>query len=242
MTKTFQAPPTTEPAPSSPLASLAAGLNQTGYLGPALILEINPRDRLVLVQWTRAGQPCLSWARPALSASCQIKPGDVALALSQNLEDFYLLGLLAESAPAPHSSAAPLRTPSGASVVVGQSAGEEVIQVHSKQGALALEYHPASGKTIVNVETGDLEFVARQGSIAFHSARKISFVAHRLETVAETVVSKARNFYRTIEELTQLQTGRLRVLVKGNCHLKARDVFLKAEQDFKVDGQQIHLG
>ena len=66
--------------------------------------------------------------------------------------------------------------------------------------------------------------------------------APRLETEAQTVVSKAANVYQTVEDLTQLQTGRMRTLVEGSCHLKARDAFLKAEQDFKVDGEQIHLG
>jgi hypothetical protein len=223
-------------------ATLLAGVSQTGYLGPATVLEINDREHLALVQWEAAGQPCLSWARPAMVASSQLQPGDVALVLSQDLQDFYLVGLLTAHTALPEPAPARLQTQSGAGVAVTQAAGQEVVQVHSKQGALVLEYHPESGKTVVNVETGDLEFVTRKGSIAFHSAQKISFVAHRLETLADTVVSKARNVYRTVEELTQLQTGRLRMLVKGSCHLKARDAFLKAEQDFKVDGDQIHLG
>ncbi len=217
-------------------ANLLTAVSPAGYLGPATVLDLNERERLVLVQWQRAGQPCLSWARPAMVTAKALQRGDTVLVLSQNLEDFYLIGLL--SAPSP----APLTTQAGARVAVSQSAGEEIVQVHSKQGALVLEYHPESGKTLVNVEKGDLEFITHDGNIAFHSAQKISFVAHRLETLAETVVSKAKNVYRTVEELTQLQTGRLRMLVKGSVHLKARDAFLKAEQDFKVDGDQIHLG
>lgn len=229
-------------ASAAPPAGLLAGISPTGYLGPAVVLEVNDRERLVLVQWERAGQPCLSWARPALVGSAQLQPGDVALVLSQNLEDFYLIGILTESLRSQPAVPAPLQTPSGASVVMAQSAGEEVVRVHSKQGVLVLEYHPESGKTLVNVETGDLDFVTQNGSISFQSAGKISLVAHRLETQAETVVEKAANVYQTVEELTQLQTGRMRTLVKGSCHLKARDAFLKAEQDFKVDGEQIHLG
>lgn len=233
-----QTPNRREPEP----ASLLAGVSQTGYLGPATVLDINQPDRLVLVQWNKEGQPCLSWARPALVTSTQFKPGDLALVLSQNFEDFYLIGLLSEPASVAQAAPTQVMTKSGASVATTRSAGEEIVQVHSKQGALVLQYHPESGKTVVNVQTGDLEFVTHNGNIAFRSAQKISFVAHRLETLADTVVSKAKNVYRTVEELTQLQTGRLRMLVKGSCHLKARDAFLKAEQDFKVDGDQIHLG
>jgi len=223
-------------------ASNAGRISSTGYLGPATVIERNEREQLVLVQWQKGGQSCLSWARPALVTSAQFHRGDTALVLSQNLEDFYLIGILAERMPALPAASAPLRTPSGASVALSKTKGEESIQVRSKQGGLVLEYRPESGKTVVNVAKGDLEFVTQAGSIAFHSAKKISFVAHRLETIATTVVSKAKNVYRTVEELTQLQTGRLRTLVKGSYHLKARDTFLKAEKDFKVDGDQIHLG
>jgi len=223
-----------EPEPANLLAAASHG----GYLGPATVVQLNERERLVLVQWERSGKPCLSWARPALVAAAQLQPGDVALVLSQNLEDFYLIGILSGQPPA----SAALKTPSGASVAVAKSAGEEVVQVHSRQGALVFEYHPESGRTLVNVATGDLEFVTHDGSISFQAAKNISLVAHRLETQAETVVAKAGNVYQSVEELTQLQTGRMRTLVKGSVHLQARDAFLKAEQDFKVDGEQIHLG
>ena len=218
-----------------------AGFRQTGYLGPATVLDLNPRERLALVQWMRAGQPCLSWARPALAASPALQPGDVALVLSQNLEDFYIIGLLTEKAQ-PQPEPAPLETRAGARGTVARAAGEEVLQMHSKQGVLVVEYHPESGKTLVNLEHGDLEFVTRRGSIAFKASQAISLCAPRLETEANTVVAKADNVYQTVAELTQLQTGRMRTLVEGTCLLKARDAFMKAEQDFKVDGQQIHLG
>jgi hypothetical protein len=220
---------------------LPVGTPETGYLGPAAVVDINERDRCALVQWERSGQTCRSWARLALVAPVQPRPGDIALVLSRNLEDFYLIGLLTESSDR-LPAAEPLQTRSGARVAVTQAAGEEVVQVHSRQGALVMEYHPESGKTLVNIETGDLEFVTQNGSLAFRSAKKITLVAPRLETHAETVVAKAVNVYETVEELSQLQAGRTRTLVKGSCHLKARAAFLKAEQDFKVDGEQIHLG
>lgn len=211
--------------------------SQAGYLGPALVLELNEREGLALIEWTRSGESCRSWARPAM-AGCSPQCGDQVLLLSHNLEEFYIIGVLATCLSAPAS----LQTSSGARALAGQFGGEEIIQVHSPKGALVLQYHPRTGKTMVNVETGDLEFVAQNGGITFRSARKIAFVTRRLETLAETVVSKAKNVYRTVEELTQLQTGRWRTLIKGSCHLKAREAFLKTEEDFKVDAKQIHLG
>ena len=232
----------------APKLAVAPNPATAGYLGPATIMEINEADQLVLVQWEKAGKPCLSWARPALGEQCHCRPGSRALVLSQNLQEFYIIGLMGAVISSPvttslhHSAPGALTSSSGANAVLAQSSGAEVLRVNSKKGELVLEYHPETGKTRVNIEQGDLEFIARTGSISFHAAKTISFAAHRLETVAETVVAKAKNLYRTVEELTQLQTGRLRILVQKTCHLKARNANLVAEEDFKVDGKQIHLG
>ncbi|HUA65093.1 MAG TPA: DUF3540 domain-containing protein [Alphaproteobacteria bacterium] len=223
-------------------AGLAAGVGHQGYLGPATVLGVKERERLVLVQWERAEQTYLSWARLALATSGQLKQGDTALVISQNLEEFYVIGALSQAGLDNQNQPAGLQTASGARVAVTSSGAEEIVQVHSSQGALVMEYRPGSGKTLVNIENGDLEFVTKNGGISFQSAKQISLVAKRLETRAETVVAKAGNVYETVEELAQLQSGRMRTLVKGSCHLKAREAFLKAEQDFKVDGKQIHLG
>jgi hypothetical protein len=280
------------------------------YLGPARIIQLNPADQLVLVEWQRSGETRRSWARPATATPRPFTPGDAVLVISQDLQHFYLIGCFDTNDPVP----AALETKAGARAILSQSASEEILQVHSPQGELVLEYHPASGKTRINLNSGDLEFVARNGSIAFHSAQDIRFgaravnilsrhgtalgvkdargnirsslallpdgltthtqeinvtaergkvalkhslftadtfrteigvlklVARRLETFADTVVDRIKNVYRNVEELAQLQAGRLRTLVKGACHLKARDAFLKADENFKLDGERIDLG
>ncbi|MGH7978089.1 MAG: DUF3540 domain-containing protein [Limisphaerales bacterium] len=231
-----------ETVPCEMPGGLATAPGHHGYLGPATVLRANERERLALVQWERAGQTCLSWARLALAVPGQPRQGDTALVISQNLEEFYVIGMLSAARSDNQDQPARLQTASGARVAVTSSGAEEIVQVHSSEGALVMEYHPGSGKTLVNIENGDLEFVTKNGGISFQSAKQISLLAHRLETRAETVVVKAGNVYESVKELTQLQTGRMRTLVKGSCHLKARDAFMKAEQDFKVDGKQIHLG
>src|SRR5437016_6308229 len=64
-----------------------------GYLGPATVLEVNETERMLLVEWAKGGESCRSWARAALAAA-KLKPGDVALVISQDLEDFYAIGIL----------------------------------------------------------------------------------------------------------------------------------------------------
>ena len=233
-----RAPAEPHPMPSS----LPAAIAPTGYSGPATVLEVNESERRALVQWTRDQQTCRGWARLTSAVSPSVWAGAIALVFAPSPQDLYVLGLL--DAPAATHSTAPaqITTASGTAVRVAQSAGEEIVQLHAKDGSLVVEYHPASGKTIVNVAEGDLEFRTEKGNIAFQSARKISLRARRLETQAETVTAKAKNVYQSVEELSQLQAGRTRTLVEGSCHLQARDAFLNAGEDFKIDGKQIHLG
>ena len=70
----------------------------------------------------------------------------------------------------------------------------------------------------------------------------IRLLAGRLETVARTVMSNAENVYQKVEKLAQLQAGRVRTLVRSSWHIKARDTILKAEKDYKVNAEKIHLG
>jgi hypothetical protein len=286
-----------------------------GYLGPAQVLEFNRRDRLVLVQWEDRGQSCRSWAAPALAGDYQFVAGDIVLVLSQNLADFYITGLLhSHLGRARGQSPSSIRSASGAIASVSRDAHAETLAVRSPRGELVFEYEPESGKTRVHVPAGDLEFVAPNGSIAFHSGKDIRFgaatvsllsrwgaclgifgtdgkvkssitlepegirfktpelnaeadqanlqiskthltgrsvsakvdtfhlLSHRFESLTETLIEKARNVYRTAEQLSQTQAGRLRTIVSDLCHLKARKVNFKAEEDFKVNGDKIHLG
>lgn len=64
----------------------------------------------------------------------------------------------------------------------------------------------------------------------------------RLETMATTVLQKARDLYRSVEGLSELKAGRVRTLVRGTWHARSRNTVLFAEQDVSIDGEKIHLG
>ena len=70
----------------------------------------------------------------------------------------------------------------------------------------------------------------------------VQFVAHKIESIADTVMAKARNVYRTITELSQLKAGRQRSLIEKTCHMKAQKTIMKSETDFKIKAEKIHLG
>jgi len=128
---------------------------------------------------------------------------------------------------------------------------------------LLLEHDPTSGMTRIEVPHGSLELATEDGDIELRSARAIRidartiemsgheltvktsamhWVTNRLETWADTLVEKTRNAYRTVEELAQLRTGRLRTLVEQTYQLTSQRAFLKSREDFKIKSDKIHLG
>jgi hypothetical protein len=70
----------------------------------------------------------------------------------------------------------------------------------------------------------------------------LKLIARKVETMAQSVIAKAKNVYQTVEELTQLRTGRLRSLIRSTFQVKSRNAYLDAEEDFKVKADKIHLG
>lgn len=67
-------------------------------------------------------------------------------------------------------------------------------------------------------------------------------IAGKLTTIAKSITQKAINVYKTVEQLSQLRTGRMRTLVGSTFHLKAKKSYMKAEEDFKINADKIHLG
>lgn len=99
----------------------------------------------------------------------------------------------------------------------------------------------------------ELEVDAEQGELRIRetrfSGKKLSgwvesakLAMQRSETVAGTVIEKAKNVYRSVDELAQLEAGRVRTFVSDLYQLRSRTASLKAKQAFKVDGEKIHLG
>jgi hypothetical protein len=71
---------------------------------------------------------------------------------------------------------------------------------------------------------------------------RTSVAARTMETTARTIITRTRNAFRTVEKLSQTVAGRVRTLVSGALHLKAKDTFIKSDRDTRIDGEQIHLG
>jgi hypothetical protein len=101
----------------------------------------------------------------------------------------------------------------------GQSVG-----VMAQRGDFRVEEMTCTGKRL-------------QGEIGY-----VKLIAERMETISQSIIEKAKNVFRTVEQLSQLKTGRMRTLVDSTFHFKAKKAFLKAEEDYKIKAEKIHLG
>lgn len=95
---------------------------------------------------------------------------------------------------------------------------------------------------------GDLELEAGgtlrlSGGVALElRSADVRVRADRFEVVARNAYERVIRSYRWVREAAQLSAGRVRTLVAGASTLRARRIVEHAEEDVKIDGDQIHLG
>lgn len=80
------------------------------------------------------------------------------------------------------------------------------------------------------------------GKIFRGTVEDSKLIAGKLTTIANSITEKAKNVYKTVEQLSQLRAGRMRTLVDSSFHLKAKKTYMKAEESFKINADKIHLG
>ena len=238
-------------------------LSENSCFDPACVVEDERDDGTVRVRLDKPGPGSIIQAHVAASRTSPLTAGDRVLVVGNGSEEFYVIGRIGPFNPEPHYQTV-LRADNGACAMLAESEEEpSVLQVYSPRKELVFEYDPIGEKARVNIARGSLELNTEDGDIELRSARNVRIGGHeiemeshklnikaasarwvidRMDTLAGTLVEKARNAYRTIEQLTQLKTGRMRTLVDQTFQFKSRKAFLKSEEDFKIKGEKIHLG
>ncbi len=93
--------------------------------------------------------------------------------------------------------------------------------------------------TRAELSADETRVVAKTLSLAAETVREVIGL---VETHATRVVSRVKNAYHEVEELTQTRAGRIRVIAATTFHLMGQRVLLKSEQDIKLKAEKIHLG
>jgi hypothetical protein len=243
-------------------AEIMPTLNGIPYFGSAKVIDYNPQKNSVNVKAQLMGSERRVQARLATQSPNPLSLDDEVLIAGSHLNEMYVIGIIATGSD---STQAIIKTSSGAYAALSgaDSAAEKTIQVYSRRNELLFEYDPLKEHAIVNVRKGNLELRTEEGDIRLSSASAVRisghciemnsnklyatagyarFVFDRLETMVDTLIEQAKNVYRTVTQLTQLRTGRMRTLVDETYQFKANKAFFKSEDDFKIKGEKIHLG
>jgi hypothetical protein len=96
----------------------------------------------------------------------------------------------------------------------------------------------------VSAKCGDIQIAetALTGTRFLANYRQGKVVVDRLEVVLQTLIEKAKNVFRTVEQLAQTKAGRLRTLVDSTYFFKAKRAFVKSDEDYKIKAEKVHLG
>jgi hypothetical protein len=60
-----------------------------------------------------------------------------------------------------------------------------------------------------------------------YTGKRLLSKVDRLESIAGSVIAKARNIYQTVEELSQVRAGRMRTMVARTFHFKSKKAFVR---------------
>jgi hypothetical protein len=236
-------------------------LNGIPYFGLASVTESDHAGDTIKVKAQLMGAEHIVQARIAVQ-NASIAMDDEVLIAGSNIKDLFVIGIISKRTD---TSKPVLCTKTGAYATLSDNVAstDKALQVYSPRNELLFEYDPVAEKAKVNLSKGDLELCTEDGDIRLNSANAVQINSHsidmnstklnanagyarfvfgRLETAMDTLVEQAKNVYRTVKQLTQLRTGRLRTLVDETYQFKADKVFMKSEDDFKVKGEKIHLG
>ena len=146
------------------------------YFGPATVLDVNEDEGLVLLRIESMEKDIETWGRIAIPYACKLIYGETVLVAGDDINVVYIIGLL-NSKPSEKSNEKLLNLKNGTYASISGTGESEKFQLCSKSGELIFEYDPETGKSSVNIHSGDLEFVTKNGNINFISEQDIRFMS-----------------------------------------------------------------
>lgn len=98
----------------------------------------------------------------------------------------------------------------------------------------------------IGVNAQEAKFQIKKGLYEGQSFKSVldhsKLMVGKLETVASRILERAKNVYRTVDELQQTKANRVRTLVDGAYQLKSETSYIESKKSVKIDAEKIHLG
>jgi hypothetical protein len=99
--------------------------------------------------------------------------------------------------------------------------------------------HLALAGEHLDATAGELQVTSRQ---VVARSRRARLAIESLEAVFGTIMQKATHAFTSIAELCQLRAKHSQTVIEESSHHQAGRMVIKADEDVKINGEQIHLG
>jgi len=164
------------------------------------------------------------------------------------------------------SSAALVRTPAGECLEIRDPDGQVLVRHETATGRTHLVSVPGdldlvSLKGRVRIQAGrsvevaaprirlageeaelDVERARLRASEAVAETRSAQVLTDRLTVVACTAIQRTQDLYRSVAGLFQSNAGRVKTVVEDSYDLKAKQTYIRADDQVRLLGDKIHLG
>ena len=149
------------------------------YLGPARVIKQDVSENLLHIAVTGRQGAAETTARPLISISPPPAAGDEVLVVENNSGEFFVIGILSQSAPV--SDNARLSMADGAFASIVSSENGRTLNVYSSSNELLFEYDPELKKTRLFAAAENVVFEAPKGDIELTAAGNIRLRGHHVE-------------------------------------------------------------
>jgi len=232
------------------------------YFGIAKVLDTESDNGRVKLLWEKEGQQQTIEALVATYRTKPLEMGDQVLVSGESIYQLFVVGIIGKP-QADDQKSNEIVVANGASAKLVKSGERETLNVYSSQGKLLFCYDAENNTTRVNIPKGDLVLASEEGNVELFAEKEVKLngqsvkleskrlsihapyaqmIFGRLESVSDTIIEGAKNVFRDVKELTQIRTGRMRTFVDETYQFRSKKASIKADEDYKVDADKIHLG
>ncbi|MFT3772854.1 MAG: DUF3540 domain-containing protein [Minicystis sp.] len=178
-------------------------------------------------------------ARRAVSCLVAAEVDDVVLLARTPLQGAFVLAVLTRESDAATTLAVPgdlaVRVPEGR-LTLAASEGVDLLSAH--------EVAVTTGAVRVNAVEGSvvLQGLTFLSDVVRAEIDRVKLHAQTFDSVVERLKQKVQRSYRTVTETDQLRAERIDYTAEKVMSLHAEHALVSADELFKVDAEQIHLG
>ncbi len=173
--------------------------------------------------------------------SCVIRPepGDRVMCSFNDSDENYILAVLQRASSQPavmqFASDVNMTLPNGK---ISITARDGINMASTDEiGMLSSKVKIGAAKADISIDKLNATGTELTGNI-----RQIRIFADTVDTIAESLTQRTKNFFRWVEQVEQITAGDMLQTVRNLLNVRSRQAIITAKQDVKIDAERVHMG